>query len=203
LYPNEEDFDEDQPIDYVLGFGRLFHPTDQFAAASRSRSFTFSSRSEYKTLKKDDKQYQSIEGYEKTFGIPVYYLLYNPRQIPSSATIPLVAIHSKPLGPLNVGCRVVPSLDLRKSIDLKTSGSSPAFSDLLSLESPFNIQNDQGGWRIETFVVELVLACKAGYRAKTENDLALHAVFGRRDAPIAAAIGITIDAPNDAELSIE
>jgi len=97
---------------------------------------------------------------------------------------------------------VLPSPELRKSIDEKASGSSPAFSDLLSLGPPFDIESNQGGWRIETFVVELVLGCKAGYRANTADDLALHTVFSRRGAPIAAAIGITIDAPNDADLPI-
>jgi len=35
-------------------------------------------------------QYNAITSYETQRNIPVYYLLYNPRQIPSVAVVPLV-----------------------------------------------------------------------------------------------------------------
>jgi hypothetical protein len=200
LYPNELNFDEDKKIDYEVGFGRLFHPADPFQVAGRNRSFTFTVSSQYKALLKDDNQYLAIEQYEKIVGVPVYYLLYNPRQIPWTTSIPIVSIRPKRVGPVKIGARVLPATNLRNSVAARSPGYSPAFLNLLSLPSPFNSKSHAGGWKLEHFIVDLVLGCKAGHLAKDQNDLPLHAVFARRDAPISAAIGITIDAPGGADL---
>jgi hypothetical protein len=51
LYPDELMFDdEDQPIDYMIGFGRLLHSDSEFASAIRERTFNFSHDSRFRAL---------------------------------------------------------------------------------------------------------------------------------------------------------
>jgi hypothetical protein len=200
LYPDEQDFDEDEPIDYLRGFGRLFEPNDPFIAMSQPRQFNFSENSKYKAILKGEKQLRTIRKYEKYFKIPVYYLLYNPRQIPWKSIVPITAKkHRK--NPLRVGSRVLPASRLERLLKGKTKGYSPTYFDLASHSGrPFTSKKFRAGWRLEQFVVDSMLRCTAGYRAKSEDDPGLRTVFSRRDAPIAASIGITIDAPPNAKI---
>jgi hypothetical protein len=50
-------------------------------------------------------------------------------------------------------------------------------------------------WRLEHFVVDLLLGCETGYIANSPNDSGLNYIFNRRTAPISAALALTIDAP--------
>jgi hypothetical protein len=94
----------------------------------------------------------------------------------------------------------MPSTELRESLKTRSNGYSPTRVDLTSIASiPFNERKNRGGWRLEHFVVDLLLGCQAGFQAKDEEDPELRTVFSR-SAPIAAAIGITIDAPKDADI---
>jgi hypothetical protein len=89
LYPDEQELDEDVPVDFMIGFGRLFRDDDDWAAVTEPRKFAFTEASAYKALLTGDGQYQRIAAYESQRNIPVYYLLYNPCQIPSSAVLPI------------------------------------------------------------------------------------------------------------------
>lgn len=53
------------------------------------------------------------------------------------------------------------------------------------------------GWRLEEFIADLVIQCRAGYIAKSRQDGGLDYIFSRRGAPIAAAFAITIEAPEE------
>ena len=88
LYPVEEDFNEDHPAYYELGFGRLLKPDTSFESVSAPRAFTFDQTSRYKALKVEDEQYEAIRDYETKFKIPVHYLLYHPLTIPWSVVLP-------------------------------------------------------------------------------------------------------------------
>ncbi len=195
LYPDEQELDEDSPIDYMIGFGRLFHSDDDWAAVTAPRSFGFTEESRYKALMTGVTQYNAIASYERQRNIPVYYLLYNPWQIPSSTLLPLTSEHEMS-GPCEVGCRVVPASQLRNALVGRADGYSPAYGELRSsLGDPFAPQVHPAGWRLEHFVVDLVLECDTGYIAQSRSDEGLNYVFGRRNAPISAAVAITLDAP--------
>lgn len=71
---------------------------------------------------------------------------------------------------------------------------SPSYQDLCA--HPTFQGEDIAGWRLERFVVELMLQCKVGRITDVRNDEALMRVFYRRTAPIAAAVSVTIDAPD-------
>lgn len=200
LYSEEQDFEEDHALDYLIGFGRLYEPDDKWAAVIQPRPFSFTATSRYRALLVRERQYTQIAHYEHEHRIPVYYLLYHPWRIPSVQELPIHG-NGEPDGTCEVGCRVVPAAHLRATMKSKPKGYAPAYGDLVAgLASPFTSEQHRAGWRMDHFVVELLLQCRTGYVASTgpELDAGLFQVFSRRTGPIAAAIAITIDAPASA-----
>ena len=65
LYPDEQEFDEDVPLDYMIGSGRLFHSDDDWDAVTRTRVFSFTESSRYKALITGMTQYNAIASYEQ------------------------------------------------------------------------------------------------------------------------------------------
>lgn len=196
LYPVEEEFNEDHPAYYTLGFGRLLKPDASFASIAAPRAFSFDQTSRYKALRVKDEQYEAIRQYETKHKIPVHYLLYHPVAIPWSVVLPAVDTTAA-LPECEVGCRVTPARDVRKALNKHDQNYSPVLGDLqFLLPAPFTEQENAAGWRVEDFVTELVLTCKEGYVAEdVQQDEGLFQIFNRRSGPIAAAIAITFDAP--------
>jgi hypothetical protein len=195
LYPDELDWDEDSPLDYMRGFGRLFRHDDDWAEVTAARTLSFTPQSRYKALMAGVPQYQAIARYEAQGNIPVYYLLYHPWQIPHTVTFPLTSDH-KVTGTCDIGCRVVPAQQLRTALQDRPQGHSPTNHDLQhGLAAPFALDQHRAGWRLEHFVVDLLLGCETGYIANSPNDGGLNYIFNRRTAPVSAALALTIDAP--------
>src|SRR5579872_1321529 len=170
LYPDELEWDEDSPLDYMVGFGRLFREDDEWRVVTAPRHFGFTEQSRYKALVTGLGQYAAITAYEQQHTIPVYYLLYNPTQIPTTATLPIEP-GRRPARASEVGCRIVPAAQLRNVLAPKAEGSSPAYGDLVdSLPPPFDVQAHRAGWRLEHFVVNLLLDCETGYIAASRTD---------------------------------
>lgn len=195
LYPDELDWDEDSPLDYVVGFSRFMRPDDEWGAVTAPRPFTFRPESRYQALVSGVNQYKAIAQYETANQIPVYYLLYNPWQIPHTVTFPLTS-DFQVAGSCDVGCRVVPAQQLRVALAGKPEGHSPAYGELReSLIAPFTFEQHQAGWRLEHFVVDLLLECETGYIASGLSDRGLNYIFNRRTGPISAVLALTVDAP--------
>ncbi len=198
LYPDELTVEaEDHPIDYMVGFGRLLHSDSEFRAATKDRRFHFSTESKYRALEYKGEQYARVLEYQEKEKIPVHYLLYNPLRIPAEAVVPIAAFRQEDES-CEVGCRIVSAgqLDAAMRFLERKLGDSPSFSDMVHASSMLD-QGEGGGWRLEHFIVGLLLGCKEGYQGGTDptRDRGLLRVFGRRTAPIAAAISITIDGP--------
>jgi hypothetical protein len=201
LYADEIDWDEDNPVDYMIGFGRLLQDDTDWGVVANPRRFTFTDESRYKALLKGDHQYKAIAAYQTSSRVPVYYLLYNPAQLPSTRELP-----ARPgniaSAPNKVGCRVVPIAQLHQALVPLPELAAPRFGDLPPATAlPVLPGDDLPGWRIEDFIADLVIQCKAGYIATSRQDAGLSYVFNRRSGPIAAAFQITIDAPEGTESS--
>ena len=197
LYPIEQDFEEDESIDFYRGFGRLWESDETFLRVTAAREFHFQQRSRYKALIVSDNQYVAIREYENRYGIPVYYLLYHPLRVPSSRKLPLTN-GRRIRGKCKVGCRVVPARALREALSVRERAYTPSYGDLkFLLPPPFDDREHEVGWRLETFIADLLIQCEAGYIASGPYDEGLNAVFTERGAPISAAISITIDAPEN------
>jgi hypothetical protein len=52
------------------------------------------------------------------------------------------------------------------------------------------------GWRLEEFVCDELLACREGDRFNSPGDYKIERLFYRRTGAIAAAISVTIEAPD-------
>jgi hypothetical protein len=196
LYPVEEDYEEDKPIDYYRGYGRLWESDETFLRITQPREFHFREASRYKALVVADDQYRSIKEYEQKHKIPVHYLLYHPLRIPSSQRLPLANMRRRRRGAGVVGCRVVPAAALRKALAKQADGYSPSYGDLkFLLSSPFDAAPNEVGWRLEGFVSDLLIQCKEGYIPTGHDDSGVNLVFTQRGAPISAAISLTIEAP--------
>ncbi len=195
LYPDEEDYDEKERVDYEIGFGRLFRGDARFESVSAPRVFAFRETSKYQALKVGDRQFRLIDEYESTHGIPVHYLLYHPGVVPFSTEIPRLA-ESTLTESVELGARVIPAADLRTALAGRADGYSPQFCDLTGVNLlPAAPSTSPPGWLIEEFIADLALQCKVGYIAEKENDPGLVRVFSGRSGPISAAIAITFDAP--------
>jgi hypothetical protein len=195
LYPDELEWDEDSPLDYMRGFGRLMQHDDGWAYITEPRTFSFAADSRYKALITAIGQYEAIQNYEAQRQVPVYYLLYNPLKIPSQITLPLMPGQDRVNVECSVGCRVVPAQRVRLVLDPRPPGSVPTYVDLRSLiDEPVGGADVAGGWRLEDFVDRL-LDCEVGYVADSPQDAGLNYIFNRRSGPITAALSLTIDAP--------
>jgi hypothetical protein len=196
LYADELEWEEDSPLDYMRGFGRLLHTNDEWAEIAAPRRFGFTHASQYKALVRGVGQYDRIRQYESERHVPVYYLLYNPRQIPSDSYVPISAATDGGNGRADnsIGCRIVPASRIRNILDGRPEGAAPSYGDITMIGAPLN-GNSTGGWRLEHFVVDLVLNCLEGYVAESPSDGGLNYIFNRRTGPISAALAITLDAP--------
>jgi len=95
---------------------------------------------------------------------------------------------------------VVPSALLASRLDVKRDGTHPNYGDLRGLPQPFSSGSHLAGWRVEHFVAGEVLKCRQGHVATEHDRQSLGQVFFGRSTPIASAISITIEAPEDADL---
>jgi hypothetical protein len=200
LYPDsvEPETEQETRERYMHGFGGLFEPDSDLSALVEERVITFDKASRYKALRGDGRQRHVIDEYERSTEIPVYYLLYNPSVLPHTVNVPVSVEH--PSLDCQVGVRVIPSTNMRSL--LQTMAGSPSFADIERLPSPF-IGEDAAGWRLEKFVVDLLLQCKVGRITDVRNDEGLYRVFYRRSGPIAAAVSVTLDAPDGFDWAVE
>lgn len=199
LYPDEiENAVDMHPVDYGVGFGRLLASEGEYRAQVKPRLFHFSPQSRYRALEFRDEQYQGILDYGVKKKIPVYYLLYHPLDIPSSAALPAQAEEKNEAAEARVACRILKAdtLDRKLAAAGLKKAQHPAFATVAGAAADF----DDDFWTLHNFVADLVIECKEGYIAGTTptEDDGLFQVFNRRSGPISAAISITIDAPEGA-----
>lgn len=194
LYADEIDWDEDSAVDYMIGFSRLFSDDTDWKAIAAPRQFTFTNKSQYKALRKGDRQSESIATYRDRTGVAVHYLLYHPREVPHQAEVPLPAA-SRQDAVNQLGCRVLPAEDIQTVMQSLDDHAAPRLVDLPPTSLPVLQGDDLPGWRLEEFIADLVIQCRAGYVAESRQDGGLNYIFSRRGAPTAAAFAIIVEAP--------
>jgi hypothetical protein len=187
LYPREAEFTEDLGLTRPGGFGSLMQQS--LPATIGPRVFRFDTTCRYRALQVGDDQWQAIAKYESEFGLPVHYMLYHPRSIPSEAAIPVVLPVAPSGDPIVVGIRVLSAAFMRSLTGTFSRNYAPAFGELCS-------DQVQPGTRLPDFMVDEVLTCREGYVADDGiQNPGLQRVFNQRTAPIAAAIRIDINLP--------
>jgi hypothetical protein len=137
LYPDEQEFEEDTPLDYRRGLVRLFESDDEWAAVAAPRRFSSTEDSRYKALHVGASQYNAIESFETQKHVPVHYMLYHPLQIPSSVVMPVEGQALEDVE-CEAGCRTLPAARLRALAADWPDGHSPAHAELRDwLGAPF------------------------------------------------------------------
>ncbi|MBE7465175.1 MAG: hypothetical protein HS116_16990 [Planctomycetes bacterium] len=195
LYPEEQTYEEATKIDYMTGFGSLLEKDAIAMHLAQPRNFGFTNKSKYSALKVNDDQYLAIDRYEDETKIPVYYLLYNPYEVPWSIELPLpsglkIKAHAKET------CKVLPAKIVRAALSGKATNYTPLFSDLCHQSPMPGKKRWPGGWKLEEFVGKQFIPCKQGYKSfEARTDESIYNVFNRRSGPIASAISINIEAP--------
>lgn len=194
LYPTEVTAGTELGFtDYAIGMGRLVESEGNIFDSMRDRTFTFAPRSRYEQLVVGDNQWSAIQGYQTERGIPIYYNLYHPSSIPWSRSLPQAAGPVAVPASVQVGSRVVPAGAVAVWSAANPRLHIPSFSDLKTLSHPGLPSDGSGpGWRLEGFVADELVECHEGYLASSPDDAGLMAVLRGRNAPISAAISITV-----------
>ena len=199
LYPDEIDFDGNAHFEYMIGFRRLFEQDSEWAEVVKPRALNFDEDSKYKAFFVEDPQYKAIKDYEESKGMPVYYLFYNPAELPWAVQLPLTHGRKK-ASVCKIGCRVVPASNVRSALSGAKEGASPTYKELHAAVPQTSLSYPEN-WRLEDFAVDLLLSCQTGRIARDPDDYGLRQVFYRRSGPIWSAVAITVDAPEGFELS--
>lgn len=183
-----------KPIDpyYRMGMGRLLVTDEEHQELIEKKTITFSSDCRYKAIKTGDDQYDAMEHFSRAHDIEIFYLFYNPVEIPWSVESPVEIIPE--ITENNVGCRVVPRDLLDSGLDKKGQNYSPTFSEVTSIVAGQLEGNDStSGWRLEHFVNELFIACKKGKIDDSPNFQLLLNLMNQKSSPISSAISISFD----------
>jgi hypothetical protein len=197
LYSKEIHGSELEATDYLVGIGRLIDKQEPIMSLTAQRTFTFSNTSIYGALTAGSKQVKRIQDYMQTHNMPVYYSLYNPPQIPFKGKVPLLASERR-VRTIKLGCRVLTAAEVHAVLNSMPTSRAPSFSKLVSAIRPSAKDAYAAhGWRLETFVADEVLRCREGRPFEAAQDEDLDRLLYRRDAPIAAAVVITIDLPRE------
>lgn len=196
LYPTEDKTLKDPTERYLTGFGGLLLETESFRKMAEGRAFSFRENSKYLAMDLQGEQAKRLEKYQTESRVPIYYLFYNPVVLPWTVKVPTLEL--PPMPELDVGCRIVPEARVREG--LSAGKHSPTFKDIASL-SGFKTRH-RGGWSLEHFVADELLRCREGYLATDVQDRTLFRLFNERSGPIAAAVAITIEAPDGVVLEL-
>lgn len=186
LYPTNNRVREEHRMDYEIGFARLADPEDLRRSIAVQADFEFSTESRYGALQAGSDQVRAIADYESISQFKVYYQLYNPWSVPLTQRIPLSA-YPAPDGTPGLGIRVVPAGAVHDMLHQHVDGHRPTLAEV----------GPDAGWRLEDFAADELLECREGSVFDTIGDERIQSLFYRRSGPIAAAIAMTIDAPEE------
>ena len=193
LYSRDIPMADLDAADFAIGIGRLVDRPEPLRPLFHQRAFAFTPASTYDATASGHEQIGRIDAYMKTLGLPVYYGLYNPLEVPFQGVSPAAPAATRRL-PNTTGCRILPADIMHEVINTLPAGRSPSFADL-TLTAPIDAGDADSihGWRLERFVADEVLRCRQGRLFDQTMDPNLDALLYRRTAPITAAIQVTID----------
>lgn len=189
LYPSNNTVQEEDKIDYEIGFARIADPESLARSVAVQAEFRFDEKCLYGALAANSDQVKVIDDYQQKNKIPVYYQLYNPWKVPFTQRIPL-STFKRPSGKLELGTRVLTATNVHKLLAGFGDGRKPSLAEIKNLDP-----NNLFGWPLEHFVADLLLGCVEGSLFKDISEERIQTLFYRRSGPIAAAIAISIEAP--------
>jgi hypothetical protein len=195
LFPTTGDVDHLEEYDFRIGMARIAARDSDLASMMSQRRFSFTKASKYQSLTKESDQVEAIRGHMEAYGIPIHYLFYNPPQLVTKVVLPLTEYSKLREKDNHLGARVIPTEELHKALAAKAKSYSPTLGDTRKI-----MGEAEYGWRLEYFMADLLLGCKGGFRFTRNDEVPIQSIFYRRSGPIAAAIAVTVEMPEGAEL---
>jgi hypothetical protein len=195
LFPKSGAVDHLEEYDVRLGMARIAAKDENLASMMAERTFAFSKACKYQSLTKESEQAAAIDAHFELHGIPIHYLFYNPPQLQMKVNVPLTAYEKLKEKENYLGSRVIPAENVHKALATKAASYSPSLGDTAKM-----MKSVEYGWRLEHFMADLLLSCKAGRRFQNNDEVPIRELFYRRSGPIAAAISVTVEIPEDAIL---
>ena len=114
-------------------------------------------------------------------------MFYNPSTVPVTIRYPVTS-KRKVTNP-KLGCRVFFSNEVHGVLSKLGDGRSPTLKQIVE-------GGETSNWRLESWVADLVLACKQGRRFDESMQDKIYMLLERRSGPIGAAIAISIALPD-------
>ncbi|QNA83793.1 hypothetical protein G4G27_07185 [Sphingomonas sp. So64.6b] len=188
LYPLNGDVDDADPLGFAYGMNAFLHRQPGSPLGILRRKFEFDESSVYGALHAGDKQVEVIDDFNKQFGEAIYYLFYNPPDLPSTMHYPATELRTVTEPPL--GCRVFTADEVHAVLDTLDNGHNPSIGELQT-------EAELSNWRLETWVADLLLACKVGQQFDETREELVSRLIERRSGPIGAAIAVSIALPQE------
>jgi hypothetical protein len=194
LYASSLKWKAEDPYYRGFGMGRLLITEDEHNEIVKPRLLKFSEASKYEAFQKNNDQQSAMTAFQKRYGMKLYYLFYNPTEIPHQIKQP---IEEHPVFESNsVGCRVIPKPLLDDALSTFDERHSPAYGDLkYMLSGEFLEHEHQCGWRLEFFIADLMMACKEGLIDDSPNFQSVHQFLSSKRRPMSSSLSITLDMP--------
>lgn len=192
LYANTLKYTEES--DYVrrFGLGRLLVSDEEHLGLIEDKLLVFKDTSKYQALKKQSEQQETMGHFERRWETKMYYLFYNPIDIPHAVKMPMTS--TPEFGENIIGCRVLPKEQLDNALQKKASGYVPSYKDIKNgVPSKLSGEEFTSGWRLENFVSDLMLECKEGLVDDSPNFESLSILMNQKSRPMSCALSITFD----------
>ncbi|PZU10736.1 MAG: hypothetical protein DI605_03580 [Sphingomonas sp.] len=183
LFPTNSDVEDEDEIGFLHGMNAFIRREGQQAAAALHRIYGFDRTCTYAAIQAGHRQVGLIDDLNRDFGKAVYYLLYNPPELPYSVSYPLRARIR--ISDMPVGNRVVDADDVHRALSELKEGQSPSFDHLRSACAARD-------WPLETWAADLLLTCQVGQQFDDSTDDRVRYFLERRSGPIGAALAASI-----------
>jgi hypothetical protein len=187
LYPDNNDVDDEDEAGFLYGMNAFIRRESVQAVAALHRNFSFGKDCVYGAIHSGSGQINSINYLNRDFGKTVYYLLYNPHELPFSINYPLrerIRV-DQPV----VGCRVLEADHVHQGLAGLNEGGSPTFEMLKRASAASD-------WPLETWAADLLLTCRVGQQFDDTRDDRVRYFLERRSGPIGAALAVSITLPD-------
>lgn len=192
LYASNLKYVEESEYVRRFGLGRLIVSDDEHSELIADRVLAFTELSRYLAYKKGSDQQNAMAHFERRWGTQMYYLFYNPLDIPHAAKMPLERVPN--LGDNVVGARVVQKSELDNALGAFDTRYSPSYADIRDNLPRMSLGlSGAAGWRLEDFASDLMLKCKAGLVDDSPNFESLLILMNQKQQPMSCALSITFD----------
>lgn len=187
LYPENNDVEDEDVVGFLHGMNAFLRREGEQAVGALHRNFVFNDSCVYGAIQAGDQQLELIDNLNRDFGKVVYYLLYNPPNVPFSVSYPLrQRIH---VDETTVGCRVLDADQIHGALSGLAKGESPTYAMLIRAGAARN-------WPLETWAADMLLTCQVGEQFDGARDDRVRYFLERRSGPIGAALAASITLPD-------